>query len=87
MVFWSLLETIDFLWGLCGSASGRSSNTWVISLAYVLCFYLTSLLYLENWTAFKASLCRVPSGFFTILTGDKFTPAFVVCPWRKGGYL
>jgi hypothetical protein len=27
LVFWSLLETIDFLCGRCGSASGKSSNT------------------------------------------------------------
>lgn len=53
---------------------------------YLFFFYLTYLLYLAYYTAFRADLCRVPSGFFTTLTGDKFTPALVVCPVRKGGY-
>ena len=31
-----------------------------------------------------ASLFKEPSGFFTILIGDRITPALVVYPYKKG---
>lgn len=65
-----------------------SSKTLVISpLVYVFVFYRIYLLYLAYCIAFSASLCKVPYGFFTILTGDKLIPAFVVWPFKNGGYL